>query len=215
MLEKRIYCGIDEAGRGCLIGPLIICLVVCDNKLIDIIEYDNKIKDSKLLKKRDREKIVNKYKKMINYKTIKLLPKEIDNFNINELEMNSIKKLLSYLETTYGKFDKSIVIDSPFRNNKKITEEFAKVVDGKIILEHKADRNYKIVSLASIFAKVFRDKEIEKIKKKIGIDFGSGYPSDEKTLIAIKTYGIEKFGKYIRKKWKTFRKFKQRRLDEF
>ena len=55
----------------------------------------------------------------------------------------------------------------------------------KIVSEHKADRTYPIVSAASIIAKVERDGEIAKLRVKYG-DFGSGYLTDEKTMVFLK-----------------------------
>ncbi|MCX8166699.1 MAG: ribonuclease HII [Candidatus Micrarchaeota archaeon] len=216
-MDKDFYvCGIDEAGKGCVIGPLVVCIAVVDKSLLDIVEKDDRIKDSKVLSKKSRIEIAKEYKNKIFYKIQKILPEEIDKNNINTLELKAIKNLLI---TTKNKFNKrhikEIIIDSPFKNNDLICTELSKIVDTKISLEHKADRNYKIVSLASIIAKVTRDLEINKIKKKLKIDFGSGYPSDKKTILALKKYGIERFNGNVRKKWQTIKHLSQRRLDEF
>ena len=69
-----------------------------------------------------------------------------------------------------------------------------------LVLEHKADLNYPVVSAASILAKVTRDAEIEKLKKQIGIDFGSGYMSDPKTVEFLKE-NYEKYPEIFRKSW--------------
>ena len=74
----------------------------------------------------------------------------------------------------------------------------------KLIVEHKADTKYPTVAAASILAKVTRDREIEKIKKKIGIDFGSGYPSDPKTIEFVNKHW-NKFD-IFRKSWSTYQK---------
>jgi len=84
----------------------------------------------------------------------------------------------------------------------------------EIIAEYKADEKYGVVAAASIVAKVVRDAEIKKLRKQFG-DFGSGYPSDEKTIKFveenIKT--LEKYG-IIRKKWKTYKNIKKREQIE-
>ncbi|MAE13458.1 ribonuclease HII, partial [Candidatus Woesearchaeota archaeon] len=73
--------------------------------------------------------------------------------------------------------------------------------------EHKADLNHPIVSAASIIAKVTRDREIEKIKQKIKIDFGSGYPADPKTQAFIKN-NHDKYD-IFRTTWKTYKNIAQ------
>lgn len=85
-----------------------------------------------------------------------------------------------------------------------------------LISEHKADAKYPVVSGASIIAKVTRDDEIERIMDETGIDFGSGYPSDSKTVKAIKeNLGNDKLTKYIRNRWKTMELIRQKKMDEF
>ncbi|EQD42821.1 ribonuclease HII, partial [mine drainage metagenome] len=74
----------------------------------------------------------------------------------------------------------------------------------KLISEHKSDIKYPVVSGASIIAKVARDDEIERITDEVGIDIGSGYPSDVKTINAIKkNLDDPKLGAYLRNRWKT------------
>ena len=74
-----------------------------------------------------------------------------------------------------------------------------------ILSKHKADEKYLIVSAASILAKVCRDNMIEKLKIENNIDFGSGYPSDKKTINFLKKYNFSNlnFNKNIRFSWKT------------
>ena len=55
----------------------------------------------------------------------------------------------------------------------------------KIISKHKADRIFPIVSAASIIAKVERDREVASLKYKYG-DFGTGYLTDEKTMVFLR-----------------------------
>ena len=69
-------------------------------------------------------------------------------------------------------------------------------------------------SAASIIAKTTRDNEIEKIKEEIGVDFGSGYPSDVRTITFIEGWVKEKRGlpPYTRKSWKTVKRMRNERL---
>ena len=86
----------------------------------------------------------------------------------------------------------------------------------KIVSEHKADTKYAIVSAASIIAKVTRDREIRKISRKLGINIGSGYPSDRYTIEAVKSHmksGILK--NYTRERWITMDRIRQTNLVNF
>jgi ribonuclease HII len=78
--------------------------------------------------------------------------------------------------------------------------------DVELVCENYADETYPIVSAASIIAKVSRDEDIEELKKKVGYDFGVGYPHDARTIEFIKKLVIENKGKlpnYIRHTWAT------------
>ena len=86
----------------------------------------------------------------------------------------------------------------------------------KVKAVHKADRDYPLVSAASILAKVQRDREVEKLRARHG-DFGSGYPSDPKTKIYFRRWLEE--GKlppeWTRRSWKSWRTFEQSLLAPF
>ena len=177
--------GIDEAGRGAVIGPLVIAGVTINKK--DIIKLTElNIKDSKMLTKNQRENLFPKILSIATSYRIEIIhPQEIDNavmgnnsLNLNKLEANYTAKIINLLNPD------EVIIDCPSNNILTYKEYFIRFIEKreiKILLEHKADINYPIVSSASIIAKVTRDDEIEKIKKKINIDFGSGYPSDPLT----------------------------------
>ena len=164
-----------------------------------------KVKDSKLLTRAERKILYTKTLKISDkYKLIIVTPQEIDKavhghdgLNLNKLEARKSAEILNELSP-----DKAI-IDAPSNNIKKYKKYLMKFVKNKnidMLLEHKADVNYPVVSAASILAKVTRDNEIEKIKKQIGISFGSGYMSDPKTVEFLKN----NFGNYpelFRKSW--------------
>ena len=199
-----LLCGIDEAGRGPVIGPLVMCgLVIKEEDEKELVRL--KVKDSKLLTKNKREFLFDKIKDVsYKYKIIVVEPQEIDKavhnhdgLNLNRLEARKSADILNELNP-----DKSI-IDAPSNNiksYKRYLMRFIKNKDIEIILEHKADFNYPVVSAASILAKVTRDKEIENLKKHIGIDFGSGYMTDPKTVEFLKN-NFENYPKLFRKSW--------------
>jgi len=212
--------GIDEAGRGPVIGPLVICGVLIDEK--DEIKLKNiGVKDSKLLTPKQREDLFEKIRSIVKkYEILIIQPKDIDSFvesdhlNLNWLEANVSAGIINKLAPNKA------ILDCPSVNTNAYRDYIKKQIEGdvEIIAEHKADVNYPVVSAASILAKVTRDDEIEKIKKAIGVDFGSGYPSDEKTQNFLKN-NWKKYPEIFRKSWSTYKvladSLKQKKIGEF
>ena len=177
-----------------------------------------KVKDSKLLTKEQREGIYYKLLKIIkNNKLIIINPEEIDNavgkhdgLNLNKLEAQKSAEILNELNPN------TAIIDAPSNNIADYKKYLLKFVENKateIILEHKADVNYPVVSAASILAKVTRDNEIEKIKKQINIDFGSGYMSDPKTVNFLKN-NFENFPGLFRKSWFPYKELMNKKFQK-
>lgn len=176
--------GIDEAGRGPLIGPLVMAGVLIDEKDEPKLKSLG-VKDSKLVTKEKREELFDVIKKISKkYKIIIAEPKEVDdavngkeNLNLNWLEAEKSIDIIKNLDP-----DK-VFVDCPSTNIIAYTAYLKNRLDPKIglVVEHKADFKYLVVAAASILAKVTRDNLIEEQKRKIGIDFGSGYMSDPKT----------------------------------
>jgi ribonuclease HII len=213
--------GIEEAGRGPVIGPMVMCGVLVEEKDEARLKSIG-AKDSKLLTPRTREILYEQIIKMVKaYEVIIVQPKEIDdalmdpNLNLNKLEALTSAKIINKLKP-----DK-VLVDCPSNNTKAYAAELRGYIDNKgikIVAEHKADVKYTVVSAASIIAKVTRDREIEKIKERIGIDFGSGYPADEKTQLFLKK-NWDKYTGIFRKTWASYKRFvaekKQKKLGEF
>ena len=217
-----LICGIDEAGRGPIIGPLVLCgLLVKEEDEKNLVRL--KVKDSKLLTKKTREFLFDKIKDIsYKYEIIAIYPDEIDHavnnndgLNLNRLEAVKTADIINLLKP-----DKAI-IDAPSNNIRSYKQYLLNLIKNKkmeIILEHKADINFPIVSAASILAKVTRDSKIEEIKKKIKVDFGSGYMTDPKTIDFLEKY-YEKYPDLFRKSWLPYqnilnKKF-QKKLEDF
>jgi ribonuclease HII len=208
-----LVAGVDDAGRGSVIGPLVIAGVLMkEEDLQKLIEL--KVKDSKLLSPQRRETLAVEIKKIaLKYSVIKLSPEEIDKVvqtgkkfhRLNRLEAQTMAKVIETLKPDIAYVDASDVLEERFKQH--ILECLPFEVE--VISEHKADRNYPIVSAASIIAKVERDKAIRELKEVYG-DFGCGYPTDPKTLEFLKQC-LEKSGEYpdfVRKSWKPAKKAK-------
>ncbi|MCX6710068.1 MAG: ribonuclease HII [Candidatus Woesearchaeota archaeon] len=200
----KIVCGIDEAGRGPAVGPMVICGASFPENISDKLKEIG-VKDSKLLLPEEREELFEKVTELCKkkYYIIIISPDEIDSAvaekDLNWLEARKTAEIINFLRPNKA------IIDCPNPNTKSYSEYIReRLIDKKteIVAEHKADFKYPVVGAASILAKVTRDAEIEKIKEKIGIDFGSGYPSDPKTKKFIEeNFDNKKFASIIRHSW--------------
>ncbi len=171
--------GIDEAGRGPVLGPLVMAGVMVD----DITPLERLgVKDSKLLTKEQREKLYAQIIPIVVHKVMVLEPNDIDaalqsfSTNLNWLEAQTSAKILNALNPAKA------VIDCPSPNIKAYHDYLKRLVNKEmeLIVRHKAEE-HPAVAAASIIAKVTRDNLIEQLKKEIGINFGSGYMSDPLT----------------------------------
>tara|TARA_Y100000310_G_scaffold344026_1_gene454613 strand:+ start:2438 stop:3109 length:672 start_codon:yes stop_codon:yes gene_type:complete len=223
-MPSKIIVGVDEAGRGPVIGPLIMVALAFKEEDIKKLEWLG-VKDSKLLSSSAREELFERIKEIVHDFRIEVIePDAIDltltesNTNLNWLEAETSARLVSELHPD------TVIVDCPSINIPAYTDYFANKLSAgvrsntKLIVEHKADFNYIVVAAASVIAKVIRDRAIESEKKEIGIDFGSGYMSDPKTQLFLDNY-YDQYPHLFRKKWQsyvdTIRKNEQTNLDEF
>jgi len=215
--EKGLVAGVDEAGRGPVIGPMVIAIVGTDNEAkTNESFYLYGIKDSKMLSPIKRALLHEKILEENFYVSIAMLyPIDIDEgmeiMSLNDLELVTMAQLIKENNNV-----KKVYVDSCDVNEDRFkTNLLKKIGNGvEIISKHKADQIYPLVSAASIIAKVERDYAIEDIKKATKIDFGSGYPSDPKTINAINN-NFDILLPYIRKKWKTVNRKVVKNIDEF
>jgi ribonuclease HII len=208
-----LICGVDEAGRGPVIGPLVIAGVSIDeNDLPKLVNLG--VKDSKLLSPQRRETLASQIRKMaLKCHIVLLSPAEIDRvvesrrrlYKLNRLEARAMARVITVLKPDVVYVDASDILADRFGEH--IAENL--LFRPKIICEHKADVNYPIVSAASIIAKVERDSVISQLQKKHG-NMGCGYPNDSNTIKFLEVW-IRKFGVYpdfVRKSWKTAKRVK-------
>jgi len=209
-----LMAGVDEAGRGPVIGPLVIAGVSLDEKNLHKL-VDLGVKDSKLLSPQKRETLAKQIRELaLNCHVVFLSPAEIDRVvetgkrlhRLNRFEAQAMARVITVLKPDVVYVDASDVIADRFG------EHIAENLDFKlkIVSEHKADKTYPIVSAASIIAKVERDQVISHLQKKHG-NMGCGYPSDTKTIKFLGDW-IRKFGSYpdfVRKSWKTSKRVKR------
>jgi ribonuclease HII len=221
--DDVIIVGLDEAGRGPVLGPMVISLVKASKK--DLKNLDELgLKDSKKLSKNRRKELFKIIMENYDVRSIIFEAKDIDKLmnktNLNKIELMAFSKLINGVlkeECPNYKYKNNvnchkiveIYIDACSSNEKAFYNQIkSKLIvhnkNIKIIAEHKADDNYKIVSAASIIAKVIRDNIIENYKSIYG-EIGSGYPSDKITINYLKKY-VQEHGtlpEIARASWKT------------
>ena len=200
--------GIDEAGRGSVLGPLVIAGVVIPQKMENVIDNMG-VKDSKRLTPKRREVLSRKLKKMFEWDVVIYSAKDIDDMraqgiNLNEIERRGMQELILKLDC-----DKAIV-DAVDVKPQRFQDKLQRATSKDVKAEHKADDKYLEVGAASIIAKQTRDDAIAKINKEYedmgGI--GSGYPSDPTTKEFLSNYTYSQMPDFVRKSWSTVAKLK-------
>lgn len=205
MGDLVVYCGIDEAGRGSVMGPLIVGIVRTDNDegLISL-----GVKDSKKLTPRKREAIYAELVESYDTSVIEISAEEIDRqrnyISLNEIELNMFTEAFNKLSAG------TVYADCPDINEGNFSGSMRSKCGGscRVVAEHKADDRYPVVSAASIVAKVTRDRRITEISKEFGTNIGSGYPSDRITMDFIEKW-IKENGRapaYTRCSWEPVRR---------
>ena len=200
--------GIDEAGRGSVLGPMVIAGVVVPEKMEKVLERMG-VKDSKRLVPNRRTILSRKLKKMFDYEIVVITAREIDEMradgiNLNEIEKNAMESILLKLNP------EKAIVDAVDVKAERFQDNLRKDTGVNVIAEHKADDKYIEVSAASIIAKAERDAQIAEINKEFiksgGI--GSGYPSDPKTKEFLTHYTYDEMPDFVRRSWATVAKLK-------
>ncbi len=212
-----MICGVDEAGKGSVLGPMVIAAVGISSE--DILE-GIRVRDSKLLSAKERERLYKIIKKKCQVATVRLDAQQIDimrrDMTLNEAVARSHAQVIIKLSPDYAYLDACDV--NTFRYAEMVKNHLVQPCE--IISEHHADEKFPVVSAASIIAKVTRDRAIATLAKKYGT-IGSGYPSDPVTIHFLNSY-IDEYRvppPIARKSWKTvsaiLSRKSQRNLDDF
>jgi ribonuclease HII len=198
--------GIDEAGRGSILGPLVVAGVsVRQSRLARLKEMG--VRDSKLLTPQARSRLVDEIKSVadsfyVHAVEIAEIDKSVFIKGLNRLEAKAMAHVISNIRAD------EVFVDCCDTNTGRYRDHIASHLDRspKIHSMHHADRHHVAVSAASILAKVERDSEIQKLRRKHR-NIGSGYPSDEKTMLFIRNWVARKkcAPAFARKSWKPMR----------
>ena len=221
--RSEMLCGIDEAGRGAIIGPLVVAGVVFKKDEITGL-LDLGVKDSKALKPEKRSQLaVEITGRAVRVTTLELSPAEIDlvvtkgrrSRKLNYAEAGVMARVIDHLlpDTAY--------VDACDVNEDRYSSMIFSFMKrhAKVISFHHADKTNLLVSAASIIAKVSRDQRISSLKDVYG-EFGSGYPSDRKTVRFLnkwvkKKKSIPDFARHSWSSWNSWKKTQVTDLRSF
>ncbi|HUK29401.1 MAG TPA: ribonuclease HII [Candidatus Acidoferrales bacterium] len=217
----KLIAGADDAGRGPIIGPLIIAGILIPEEKQQALRAMG-ARDSKLLTPRQRTDLNVKIRELaLKVSIVESQPKEIDEIvlhaeklrKLNFLEAKMMARVIEELgpDTAY--------VDASDVNEARFGEDIrgflpASLKEVKICSEHHADRTYPVVSGASIVAKVRRDTIVDGLRQQYG-DFGSGYISDPKTMSFLREWRRRHTGypPIVRMSWKTIKDLEEERTQ--
>ena len=213
--KDDIILGIDEAGRGPVMGPMVYACAYWKEEYDKDIRKKFKFNDSKALRAEEREKMfenIKSHPNIIRYELIVLPPDYIskemlkrEKVSLNQISQDSAKKLIKMAMDKKANIRK-IFVDTvgPAESYEILLKKSLPDDTIQVKVEPKADATYECVSAASIVAKVTRDSIIETLEK-TDKECGSGYPSDPKTKEWLKNNydNVFGFGREVRFSWKT------------
>ncbi|MEI8330686.1 MAG: ribonuclease HII [Methanomicrobiales archaeon] len=212
-----MICGVDEAGKGSVLGPMVVAAVGISSE--DVLK-DLGVKDSKMLSAKERERLYTIIKKICRIAIVKLDAQDIDSVR-QDMTLNAVVAW-AHAQVITKLSPSCAYVDACDVNTFRYAEMVKNHLDFpcEIVSEHHADEKFPVVSAASIIAKVTRDRAIILYAKKYG-EIGSGYPSDAITIRWLNSY-IEEYRippLIARKSWKTvsaiLAKKAQRSLGDF
>lgn len=199
--------GIDEAGRGCVLGPLVFGAVVVDAGVeADFARLG--VRDSKLLSPKRRELLRDEIVRLAAaWRTLAIPARDLDAESLHRLGTGAIVKLALDLRPTV------LILDAPLAPagiprwvaELRVALAAGGLGDVEIVAENRADVFHPVVSAASILAKTERDGLLRQIEAAVGVDLGSGYPGDERTRGFLReSWERDRgFPPFVRTKWET------------
>jgi ribonuclease HII len=197
-----MICGVDEAGRGPVIGPLVVAAVMVDD---DAVLRSLRVKDSKQLSPGRREELALEIRRRARVEVEIIEAAQLDEMmaidSLNDIEVKAFATLISSLmaEVVYAD---ACDVDAR-RFSRKIRGHLS--YHPEMFCEHKADERYPVVSAASIIAKTVRDRRVREIEEELGQPIGSGYAHDEISLAFLEKWIKEKgdVPPHTRRTWET------------
>jgi ribonuclease HII len=213
-----MICGVDEAGRGPVLGPLVICGIAVES---DEALKKLGVRDSKKLTPKRREALAAEIVKIAKVELVEISAEEIDSLRkrmtMNEIEAIAFAAIVEKLSPDVAYLDAADVDEDNF--GRAVSNRIK--CDAQIVSQHKADDTFPVVSAASIIAKVNRDRRVREIEREIGRPIGSGYQTDDVTMTFLEDWIKEKGScpPHTRQSWEPAQSLMRmkdvRRLDQF
>lgn len=200
-----IVCGIDEAGRGSFIGPMVIAGVAIDESRLGVLCQAG-VRDSKVLTADARERLYHTVlEHCTSYTVRRCHPSTIDNsvlfHGLTDLEITKMADIIRHISAD------AYYVDSCYSDAAQFGKRLRDLTRNTHIHSHiDADSKFVVVAAASIIAKVLRDRAIQKIQKKHPV--GSGYPADSETIRYVREAYLAtgRMPLFVRKSWSTMRR---------
>ena len=189
--------GVDEAGRGPVIGPLVVCALCVSESDCSILR-DLGVRDSKLLSAKKREVIESEIRENAESKgwgisIVICEPSRIDSNSLHsDLNKLEVELFAEAIESACKDNSEGVLrVDSCDVDESRFSRRIASKLgqnwtNWKIDSRHAMDSIDPVAGAASIIAKVSRDNEIARIQRELGFAIGSGYPSDGVTREAVR-----------------------------
>ena len=203
--------GIDEAGRGPVIGPLVVAgvLVQSERELAELEALG--VRDSKALTRPQRQALAREIEKIARVE-LKIIPaRALDARGVTTVELEAMAQILRKVRP------RTALIDAPVAPGAipsfKGALRRALPFDCELVVENKADARYPLVAAASIVAKVQRDREMARLRRRYGERLGWGYPSEPGVRAFLRRCAERgEFPDCVRRRWRTVRRLLERPL---
>lgn len=213
-----MICGVDEAGRGPVLGPLVVAgVAVPSNATLRPL----RVADSKRVSPSRRVALDVEVRKIAQVEVVVVSAEDIDamreEMTLNELEARVFAAVIRTLRPGTAYVDSADASEAAFARAIRRGLGFP----CRVVSRHRAEDRFPAVAAASIVAKVRRDEEVRRIEDELGTPVGSGYPSDPITVAFLQEW-IRKKGSlppHTRASWRTARRMlaeaSNRTLEEF
>ncbi len=179
--------GIDEAGRGAWLGPLVVGAVAVPRSSLDELAATG-ARDSKKLSAARREAILARLEAVGTVRSIAAAPDEIDR-HVAQGHLNALEaRLFGALARPFAPAEARV--DACDVNARRFGAAVARHAGPgiRVVARHHADALDPLVGAASIVAKVRRDRAVAALARELGSEIGSGYPSDRITVAFVREF---------------------------
>lgn len=205
-----IILGLDEAGRGPVLGPMVIGAVLLETGQTKALQR-LAVRDSKALTRKRREALFVDIQASLLTDTLVLEPHQLES-NLTQVALEGLAYLINKHAPTHVYLDAPVPPSAIPSFVSRLRERLDDAP--KITAENKAEDKYPVVAAASIVAKVTRDRAMQALHERHG-DVGWGYPGEPKTQAFLQRCVNEgAFPPCVRTRWATVQRLKQQALFE-